>query len=362
MMRLAASDQPGEILRDGAGLPVWPAANPADRAALEGVARLFGTNLDFVTAEPGLAATRGGLVIGIGEDVEDLARLYAHLTRRGFAMAEDGSALRDLSPSVVVTTLGLVSVELLDSLYSPDCGNVSPGMILADTVEALRSQVLIRSAAAALTSALPPLRIDLFPAQAFSATASETGMLLGGSASKPEYVRALSLGASVVSLLTHSDGIDAKLGPLVLCPMQRVPLVFDEARLPTCQITRMCHRLSMPLEQALESGALLSPEAISTRVLVFAVCWGLLLKSSVDDYAWSLLARLLASSTIGAVLTSWEVILVTSDDLAILCKALIAGRTAGEALSEFLRDTGVRQKGIRMCLLGDPELRAYAPE
>ena len=78
--------------------------------------------------------------------VQEIARLYAHLTARQFKEAGDASFMGDLSrSSVVVTTFEYLDANLLQALYSNAGALSCPGLICASGVEELRRQVLVRS-------------------------------------------------------------------------------------------------------------------------------------------------------------------------------------------------------------------------
>jgi hypothetical protein len=108
----------------------------------------------------------------------------------------------------------------------------------------------------------------------------------------------------------------------------------------------------------LRSGVVISPDGFSARVLVLDVCRGLLPADGPLDPAWGFLYRMLHSPLIGAILTPWEITISDFTLTDVLSSALDRGVPAGRALAALLRSTAARRHGYRMCLLGDPRVRA----
>jgi hypothetical protein len=353
----------GEFLRSAEGSPVWPAGSAEELADLARVAELCGARIEEVHAKPGEAKAGREVVVALGEGVEDLARLYAHLTGRQVRSARDLTELAEgVRPAVVVTTEAWFTAELMDVLYAAEHAGPAPGILCARDLEGLRRQVLLRSAAAALSGPLKAGRIDVRPLLPIPRLVTPTKELLGGKASPSELRAALGKGAGLLTLLTHTDGIDGCLGPLTLCPMDRRPADADPDRSPACQMTGMCHRLDLPLEEALHSDSLLAPEGLSARLLVLYGCWGALLNDSVVDAAWGMAPRLQASPDLGAVVTTWKMDLYNPEALEVLARPLSRGVPVGEALGRLLRSATARRIGLRMCLLGDPRVCFPATE
>ena len=341
------------------GDPVWPAWGPDDLQALRRVAATFGARLDLVTGRPGPGRPRSGVVVALGRGVEAAASLYAHLTSRHSRKACE---IADLSvagpPDVVVTTPPWLREDLFHALYEGESASAVPGILCADSEDTLRRQVLVRSAAAVLQGRLNTRRIDLLLTSAFSVVELQGQRVLGCDAEAQEVRCALREGAGVLTVMTHSDGIDAFLGKdLVLCPMDRVPLRANPGRLPRCQETGFCHRRDQSMEEALGSGRLAFPQDITARIFVLASCCGVLPPDAVVEPVWGLLPHLLASPTLGAVVTTAGVALLSTSMVDLLAGVLSAGASAGEALALLLRFPEVRRVACRFVLFGDPGVR-----
>jgi hypothetical protein len=250
----------------------------------------------------------------------------------------------------------------MDWLYSGLSTQPSPGIICAETPIDLHLQILVRSAAAAL-SALdkaendPTVRLDIIPALPLERVHLPDHEMLGGDVQSRDLEWALQSGASLLNILTHSDGIDAYLGPKTVCPMNRIPFSVKKDRLPSCQVSGTCHRHNMPIQDALRSDLLFPPEMIIARILVWQVCWGLLTQQATIDPLWGIGLRLLQHTALGAVITPWQAVLADYDSLDDLARRICSGLSVGDALSEFMRSGAARRSGLNMCLLGDPKVR-----
>ena len=144
--------------------------------------------------------------------------------------------------------------------------------------------MLLRSAAVHLCGRSGRQRVDVRPFADFSPAARHRE-ILGRHATRAELARALGSGSELLTIFTVGDGIDAGLGPLILCPMERMPAPSGEAA-PPCVADRICHRLELPQAEALASGEIVPPEALAARVLVLYACWGILPAGSLYGSMW----------------------------------------------------------------------------
>jgi len=349
-----------ELPITGRRTPVWPIQSEDDLRALQDLARVFSARLEEVPWRAGEVKVGRELVVGLGEGVSDAARLYAHLTRRRFVAAADLRELRSAPPaSVVVTTPVWLSNEFLSLLQESPPRSGMTGIVCAGTQELLRRQTLLKSAAAALHTPAETHRVDIMPTVPLGRRTWKGREMLGERAAGIDLRSALGKGAGVLTIQTHFDGLDAYLGPaFTLCGMDSPPQGLDEERSPRCRLTNFCHRYGDSVERTLKAGVLLPPEVISARVFVWDVCKGVLPRDGVLDSNWGLIHRLLASHTIGALITSWEVVLTSPNYLEPLLPPLVWGEAVGRGLKNYLRSKAARQTGRRMCLFGDPRVRA----
>jgi hypothetical protein len=342
------------------GQPVWPVRNGQERLALEHMVTSLGGRVEFTNSASKQTLTGPELVVGLGSGAFEDARLYAHLTGRQCLCVETRDELGSLqNPSVVVTTVEHVNEQLFDLLYDRGSMDVAPGVIFSFDDSGLRCQVLAR--AATLRCAPRELewrRIDLYPLLEFGYTASSDFTALGAKATREDFREAMSAGAGVLTLSTHSDGIDAQLLPnLVLCPMDRVPDTWDRQIGPSCLLTGVCHRRDRPVSQALEEGSLLSPADVVADVFVHCVCWGLYPAPGVQSPVWSLARRVLESFKVGALITTWEIVGQSVITTANLFHNIACGMPLGHALALHLSSEEAIKRGHRLCLVGDPAMR-----
>ncbi len=343
------------------GLPIFPVRNSEELSALETLVASMGGQL-CEHAEPfefQLASSE--TVVAFGAAVAEEAALYAHLTQRRVELVEGISGLeRVAAPEVIVALDEQLDYDLLSFLYRNVQSPLATGIVAAPDLSSLRLQVLVRSAAALLCCDVDLRRVDLLPMLAFAKTASSECVMLGQAASSQETAAMISTGAGVLSIQTHSDGIDAFLHPeLILCPMVPTHLALPEHDLPRCRLNGTCHRLHIPLEEALGSGMLFPPELLQARILVLDVCWGLRPPSDVNSAGWGYMHKLLHTYRVGAILVTWEFVRTHPRLMTSLADDIAAGEPVGIALARHNRKVEPAT-GNWMCLIGDPRVKLPA--
>jgi len=342
------------------GLPVWPVRNAAERQALERIVSTLGGEVRFVSsAEPKLL-TGPELVVGLGPGAHEQARLYAHLTRRCCLPLEHIEELNDVPRvAVVVTTFAHVNESLFDLLYGRDRIDRAPGVVFSYEDEDLTSQVLTRAAALYCSPAsLERRRVDVNPTLDFGCEESPEYTFVGGKSDASHFREALSCAAGLLTLYTHSDGIDAYLRKdLVLCPIQSVAGGGRAARQPSCVISGICHRCRRPMSEVLGTEMLLAPDIVRAHVFIYCACWGLYPSPGVHSTEFSLSRRFLQSFTIGALVTSWEINIQRLPLVSRLFHDVARGVSIGEALALHLASEEARGHHHKLCLIGDPAIR-----
>src|SRR5258708_828096 len=140
-------DPKSDLLVERRGRPVWPIRDEDDWRSVSRLCQLRSIEIQEVQGKLGEIKRRKSFVTGLGcARIQEVARLYAHLTARRFQKADDVSALRDLfSSAVIVTTFEHLSSSLLHALYSDPGAQLAAGLICAADIEDLRRQVLVRS-------------------------------------------------------------------------------------------------------------------------------------------------------------------------------------------------------------------------
>lgn len=355
----------GFLLHGDDGLPIWPLSSVEDRIALELTAALFGASLKAqatVCARDGsdlLVPDRN--VMALGPQASEAARLYCHLTSRSLVEIDVGANLAAFDPpDVLVTLWDNLTVELLDWLYSRD--GSAPGIIAAPDVSDLRRQALIRSAALRLRHSEVPRACNLLPLRNDRLSVVDAGTTIGGAAERDIRRSALMQGADIMSVMSHSDGVDAFLGSdLTLCARRGERAAPIAGPSPLCQITGHCHRHNRPVSDIVESEDVLAPEEVAARILLFDTCFGVMPRGSLVDPRYGLGTRFASSPLIGAFVTPWQLVLTNSDDTLRLQNDMLSGATVGEAVARFNAHPDSRARHGRMCLFGDPEMRISSP-
>lgn len=359
MRTLLVDPEPSSDLLEHASEPVWPVRTPEELACLRRLAKLFGARVRFVRGGPRLGqCSSRERVVGLGEETTSATQLYAHLTRRAPAIVEDPDAVLEERPEVVVLTYERLTSRLLNGLSRRAHGPL-PGLIVGRYAGWLRAQVLAKAAAASLCGPVVRRRIDIYPLLSPSYPPRRHTLDWG---TRPRDVRAaLRRGCGVLTLDTHSDGVDAFLGSrLTLCPLDRDRTRGVISRGPYCLSTGVCHRQNLPIADAWRTRRLISPSDIRARILVLNACRSLLLPTGDMDPAWGLAMRLIEANSVGAVLLTWEMTLPAEPESSV-ASALMTGAPVGHAAMRALSEPRAMALGERVCLLGDPRTRA-APQ
>src|SRR4051812_42772811 len=93
----------GDLLIERRGRPVWPISCADDWRAVSKLCELRSVHIKEVQGQRGEIKPQDGVVTGLGcAKIQEVARLYAHLTARQFQHAADASSAHDLSRSAVV--------------------------------------------------------------------------------------------------------------------------------------------------------------------------------------------------------------------------------------------------------------------
>ena len=357
---ILAMEAPDGGLYTSNGQPVWPIRNSKEREALERMVVTLGGQIEF-TKDARLQTLSGPeIVVGLGSRAFEDAKLYAHLTERACQWVDTREELESLPmPAVVVTTFEYVNETLLDLLYDRAPMEAAPGLIFSFPSGDLRCQILARAA----TLRCPPRepdrrRVDLYPLEDFGYIGSSDFTAIGVQATRDDYRSLMSAGAGVLTLSTHSDGIDAQLLPdLVMCPMDLVPDNWDRELGPSCLLTGLCHRRERPISDARAEGSLLSPDDVVADVFLHCVCWGLYPAPGVQSPEWSFAGRVLESFNVGALMTTWEIVSQSIVTTAGLFHNVASGIPLGRALAIHLSSEDATKRDHKLCLIGDPAMR-----
>jgi hypothetical protein len=343
-----------------AGTPIWPYDDAETRTALIRIAELFDAPVAEEHPNPAphdaiAYPRRGGIVVSAREDADEVAALYGHLTNRRMMTALDhGRLIEQSRVDVVVAPWDVLTTDFLCRLYRDPAW--APGLITGGSPRELLRQAVLRAAALALCGRLSRHRVDVRPLADHGLIKADKLEILGQQADAAQIKQALGSGSELLTVFTVGDGIDAGFGPLILCPMVQ-KVAEASGRTPACVVSGTCHRLQLPMMEALASGYLLSPDAIASRVLILHACWGIQPAGSLYDSGWGYGHRLASHDRLGAMLTTWQITIGSAADTEPLARDVARGMPLGQALARFNNAAASRRTGQLMCLLGDPELR-----
>lgn len=342
------------------GKPVWPIRNANEKYAFETMVRSLGGEIELVFEVEEEPLSGREMVVGLGTESHEDAKLYAHLTKRHYNLVHDLIGLRKLPrPAVVVTTIEYVDERLFDFLYVGAPLDSAPGVVFSFGHD-LRKQVLARSVAVQLIGArvLEKRRVDINALVDCGAYLGENYSFLGSRSTPAEFREAIASNPGLLSLTSHSDGIDVWLGrDLVLCPIRSADVNDHTHPAPSCVISGICHRCSRRMSQVVGSDRLLHPDAIRAHVMIFCVCWGLYPSRSVHSTDSAFSRAVLENLSVGALLTSWEINIQDLSDTTQLFHNVLSGMTLGEALAIHLSSHASENKFHNLCLIGDPSIR-----
>ncbi|WP_437854467.1 hypothetical protein [Sorangium sp. So ce363] len=355
-----AGDDP--LLSDERGAPVWPYAGPDERALLAQVATLFGR--EIVDVQPASRGPRDGgerLVAGYDEGAERAGRLYAHLTGRRYVhVGSPREATAMDAVDVVVCVAPSAPHDLLDEITRAR-RNARLGILWAADAGSLSRQARIRAAAARLDPAPLDRATVLSPMTGHIEPVRVGAVELRGALKTPGD---LETGPhAVMALTTHSDGIDALLGErATLCALVDLdPSSVPGGPSPKCVITGQCHRQKMRVAEALASGRLVPARALSSRVLMWNSCFGIMGRHwSVVD-AWGLMPQLLASAEVGCLVALRAIVNTGPVQVIPLVATLHEGVSVGDALAAWRETLGRQSHAMirdRLFLFGDPAVVA----
>ena len=344
-----AACREGALLVNCGNDPVWPIASPADELWLAAAAENAGA---VIVQQQARAYTgrsyRAGAVVALEDECMDNARLYAHLTRRRFLRLAHESKLAIVPDlEVVVCSADRLTARLLEALYG-DERSIAPGIIYGDSNVNLRQQVLLRSA---MTYWVPE-----YPGEHVKLTTRTVDEAAGDTA----WARhAISRGASILSILTHSDGLDAKITQgVVACPLREPPLV-EASRSPRCSRSGWCYRLERAVRDAESTNRLWGASDFRARLLIWSTGYGILDPAAPLDRRWSIVHQLASNPRVGALLARWRGSF-GHGPIGEMVARIAEGWTLGAAIAEYNRAGGVRATAALWALIGDPNLIAPA--
>ena len=354
----------GDLLTDAQGSPVWPIRDDSEWRAVSRLCQLRSIELRGTTGYPGRASRTWGTVCGIGASaVQEVARLYAHLTRREYRAVELADEDDLSSNTIVVTSFEQLTSELLYKLYSNRKAHSAPGLVCASSVEQLRRQALVRSIFAHHPEIVKsaPWRA-VYPTEQIGGHRRGNIQVFGGESSLDDVREAVTTWSGLLALSTHSDGVDAMLGPsLAMCGINFKDGDAPRDREPSCLANGFCHRFNVPLSAVSGLDRTVVPASISAGVFLFDTCFGTFAADAPINVERGLGRHLAENLEIGALVTTWELTLLDPDKLQGLFADLQSEMTLGHAVARFNRSDVARRNATRLALFGDPRIALQRP-
>lgn len=341
---------------------MWPVADARSSLALEATAALFGGSVEYVPADfVGEREVAGGapeVVAALDDLVWPHARLYAHLTSRRCVRADRISVLDDKALAVILISPDGLTSSLYGELYSRSVEfGRAIGVLSSRSAESLWMQVLVRSAS---TTFAPTFArdVDLLPTTPVASTFGPTRAVAGPDTARDQLGVLLAGPSDTLTLTTHADGVDASLGPgRILCSFANGLPSASAFAAPRCVVTGDCHRSGHRREQTAAEGSLIDPGSINARRVLLNTCLAFLPSDGVVSPIWGLGLALADNPTIGAVVGTWEVTVISPQRLPDLLVALRKHESLGHAIGALNRQSETDALMPRLCLFGDPSLR-----
>lgn len=301
-----------------------------------------------------------GVLIFIGPTGESLGRFYAECTGREFVRVSLVAEISKIPKVEMIVGLSNVLSEIADwILINPDI--VMPGIIVADTLEKLEHRL---KASLRLLRSHRHFKHSIIECDVNLETEIvefERHIIIG---SKAEAQSTKSIfancSARLITITGHSDGVDTMITHnLAACPL--IGRYRDDnelgGRSPRCILTGHCHRRNRTVSEAIKSGTLLSPDALSTAVIFYNVCDGLMLDQGSVNPRWGLGWRLINNARIGAIITSLGKILRPENIARQLISLLDDGLSVGDSVRQINKKLYMANHGYRLFILGEPLLR-----
>jgi hypothetical protein len=259
-------------------------------------------------------------------------------------------------PAIVVASRRRMTADLLERLYGEQQQR-APGLIVGLDEADLAHEVRWRASTIRRTPTdfaavrLFPNKVGCevikWPDRGDASPAGDVGS---------EVLRALGAGHPLLTISTHSDGLDAFLGgPLAACPRKgEVPGLSPGA--PNCASRSGCPRLENRTD-GLDAPELVSPRAISCGVLAWITCYGLVDARGPLLPEWSFLERVRMLRQCDAIVTPWNAIVDARRAERALFTRIAAGADLGEAVAHANSAPWARPLGSLLALIGDPRVR-----
>jgi len=300
-----------------------------------------------------------GVVYGLGPDVVSSGHLYAELTGRPYRSCNSLAELKASCNDVVLCTISQLTPHLMHALYAREGTLGAPGLMFAQSPSDLDD--VCRYQASKLKAAFPATsqRVFIYPMLEFKTMTRGEDLFVGGSLPAEELLPILSSGVPLLTLLSHSDGIDLRLS------LQQHTCAFadsvpsgNEDLMPGCQVLDQCIRfLKKPtVLDARNKGSIVPIKLLRAQIGLISACQGVRFSDGIVDPVYGLTSALLRQAGFAAVITTWRRQTTPFDHrhLNALINDLCSGVQIGAAVHSYNQSTIAKYLGSNLCVLGDP--------
>lgn len=259
-----------------------------------------------------------------------------------------------------------LSARLFDQIDELQRSGIVVGVIAARSPSALKTSVTLRAVAASLATAghfrTSVFRwVDIAPLIDVDVLQGTGRVLLGASATGEMIAAGLGIGASVLRIASHGDGVDVFLGSAgCLCAVKALKS-RPAALAPMCVVRSYCHRLRTSLDEAIATPKTIAASSLISRALVLDSCASFPTRFHPIHRRWQLVEQLATHPGVGAVLGTPDLTFGSTFDLDPLLQDIANGMQMAKVLSKFSGSDAARILGRRLFLNGDPSFSAAKP-
>ncbi len=296
--------------------------------------------------------------VGIyGDQFSELGIYYAKVTGRNYYVANSIDDLIKISDlSIVIIPWKEISSHLLHSLYECD-QKKSIGIIPftnSANLEAFISRIIheLSNEKKVVNSS----HISSF-ADISSFKLGNNSLVIGGKADTSTLKTSISSNFEILTLLGHSDGLDIGIGSSVICPINSDLKNFEKL---SCVYNNWCYRLNDNVSNIRNNRYFISINDVKANVLISLCCFSLILSESKLDPNTSFLAQLVQNGQIGSAIVAWGIGFFKPNEIEELQHMVSHGLSLGETINKYKYEPVMKNKRIRLAIIGDPEV-CFAP-
>lgn len=350
------------VVYDSLGVPAWPVYTKRDLITFQKVCDFYGAEWvleNNYTVTGTYKNSSDEYVVAIGETYRNEASLYAHLTsRHALVLADTNELLRTYQPAytIILANHKDLTPSLLDQLYTTN-QVTAPGLLLDYSDGNLFRQILFKSLLYRITASVTSdaTVVDFLPTSQAKFFMHENFIMAGNDLDANSTRQILKMKKALLNVITHSDGIDAYLGKLTLCPLKEIKKQRQVSP-PLCISSGICHRTHQYITHPSQKKSLISPARIKTNILLWLTCRGIRLLPSSINPAWGILPAFANNPFIGSLATSWKIIYTNLEMMAKFSSLLNEQGTLGKAVASFNASDLSKLTNLKLSIIGDPNI------